>query len=49
MTTHSLELSPPAQYCFNHNIGSSYTLTHWSVTADGGLSGASRYSGGGAE
>jgi len=35
VTTQSLELSPPAQYCFNHNIGSSYTLTRWSVTVSG--------------
>jgi hypothetical protein len=35
VTTNSLELSPPAQYCFNHNIGSSYTLTRWSVTVVG--------------
>jgi hypothetical protein len=35
VTTHSLELSPPAQSCFNHNIGSAYTLTRWSVTVVG--------------
>jgi hypothetical protein len=35
VATDSLELSPPAQYCFNHNIGSSYTLTHWLVTVVG--------------
>jgi hypothetical protein len=35
VTTYSLELSPPAQYCFNHNIGSAYTLTRWSVTVAG--------------
>jgi hypothetical protein len=31
----SLELSPAAQYCFNRNIGSAYTLTRWSVTVVG--------------
>ena len=35
VTTHSLELSPPGQFCFNHTIGSSYTLTRWSVTVVG--------------
>jgi hypothetical protein len=30
----SLELSE-AQFCFNHNIGSAYTLTRWSVTVVG--------------
>jgi hypothetical protein len=35
VTAHSLELSPAAQYCFNHNIGSAYTLTRWSVTVVG--------------
>jgi hypothetical protein len=30
----SLELSE-AQSCFNHNIGSAYTLTRWSVTVVG--------------
>jgi Berberine and berberine like len=35
VTTRSLELSPPGQFCFNHNIGSSYTLTRWSVTVVG--------------
>jgi hypothetical protein len=35
VTTRSLELSPPAQYCFNHTIGSAYTLTRWSVTVVG--------------
>jgi hypothetical protein len=28
----SLELEPPSQYCFNHVIDSSYTITKWSVT-----------------
>jgi hypothetical protein len=27
-----LELSPAPQYCFNHVIGSGYTITRWSVT-----------------
>jgi hypothetical protein len=35
VTTRSLELSPPAQYCFNHTIGSAYTLTRWSVSVVG--------------
>jgi hypothetical protein len=35
VTTRSLELSPPAQSCFNHTIGSAYTLTRWSVTVVG--------------
>lgn len=33
-TRASLELES-AQYCFNHNIGSGYTLTQWSVTVTG--------------
>jgi hypothetical protein len=35
VTSHSLELSPPGQFCFNHNIGSSYTLNRWTVTVAG--------------
>jgi hypothetical protein len=35
VTARSLELSPPGQYCFNHNIGSSYTLNRWSVITAG--------------
>jgi hypothetical protein len=35
VTARTLELSPPGQYCFNHNIGSSYTLNRWSVSAVG--------------
>jgi hypothetical protein len=35
VTTGSLELDPPAQSCFNHTIGSAYTLTRWSVTVVG--------------
>ena len=35
VTTGSLELSPPGQFCFNHTIGSAYTLTRWSVTVVG--------------
>ncbi|MEV6153030.1 hypothetical protein AB0L53_22040 [Nonomuraea sp. NPDC052129] len=31
----SLELDSPAQYCFNHVIGSAYTITKWSVTVSG--------------
>jgi hypothetical protein len=31
----SLELTPPSQYCFNHIIGSGYTITRWSVTVSG--------------
>ena len=31
----SLELTPPSQYCFNHIIGSGYTITRWSVTVAG--------------
>jgi hypothetical protein len=31
----SLELDPPSQYCFNHVIDSSYTITKWSVTLSG--------------
>jgi hypothetical protein len=30
-----LELSPAPQYCFNHVIGSGYTITKWSVTFSG--------------
>jgi hypothetical protein len=30
-----LELSPAPQYCFNHVIGSGYTITRWSVTFSG--------------
>jgi hypothetical protein len=35
VATDSLELLPPAQSCFNRNIGSAYTLTRWSVTVVG--------------
>jgi hypothetical protein len=35
VTARSLELSPPGQSCFNHTIGSAYTLTRWSVTVAG--------------
>jgi hypothetical protein len=35
VTPDSLELSPPAQSCLNHTIGSAYTLTRWSVTVVG--------------
>jgi hypothetical protein len=35
VTTRVLELSPPGQFCFNHTIGSAYTLTRWSVTVVG--------------
>ncbi|MEV1169097.1 hypothetical protein [Nonomuraea sp. NPDC049784] len=31
----SLELDSPSQYCFNHVIGSAYTITKWSVTISG--------------
>lgn len=31
----SLELTPPSQSCFNHVIGSGYTITRWSVTVLG--------------
>ncbi|MEO3874124.1 hypothetical protein ABGB18_35420 [Nonomuraea sp. B12E4] len=31
----SLELDSPDQYCFNHVIGSAYTITKWSVTVSG--------------
>ncbi|WP_061293021.1 hypothetical protein [Herbidospora cretacea] len=31
----SLELDPPSQNCFNRVIGSSYTITRWSVTVAG--------------
>ncbi len=31
----SLELDTPSQYCFNHVIDSSYTITKWSVTLSG--------------
>jgi hypothetical protein len=31
----SLELDSPAQYCFNHVIGSAYTITKWSVSLSG--------------
>jgi hypothetical protein len=31
----SLKLSPPSQFCFNHVIGSSYTITDWSVEVSG--------------
>jgi hypothetical protein len=31
----SLELTPPSQSCFNHVIGSGYTITRWSVTVSG--------------
>jgi hypothetical protein len=30
-----LELSPAVQYCFNHVVGSGYTITRWSVTFSG--------------
>jgi hypothetical protein len=30
-----LELSPAPQYCFNHVVGSGYTITRWSVTFSG--------------
>ena len=30
-----LELSPASQYCFNHIVGSGYTITRWSVTFSG--------------
>lgn len=30
-----LELSPSPQYCFNHVIGSGYTITRWSITFSG--------------
>jgi hypothetical protein len=30
-----LELSPAPQYCFNHVIGSGYTITSWPVTFSG--------------
>lgn len=30
-----LELSPASQYCFNHVVGSGYTITRWSVTFSG--------------
>jgi hypothetical protein len=32
---HELVLSPPGQYCFNHVVGSGYTMTRWSVTVSG--------------
>jgi hypothetical protein len=35
VTTGSLELSPPGQFCFNHTIGSASPLTRWSVTVVG--------------
>jgi hypothetical protein len=35
VTPRSLELIGQNQRCFNHNIGSAYTLTRWSVTVDG--------------
>jgi hypothetical protein len=31
----SLQLDPRSQYCFNHVIDSSYTITKWSVTLSG--------------
>ncbi|MFC7384700.1 hypothetical protein [Sphaerisporangium rhizosphaerae] len=31
----SLELDSPSQYCFNHVIGSAYTITKWSVSLSG--------------
>ncbi|WP_066368562.1 hypothetical protein [Herbidospora mongoliensis] len=31
----SLELDPPSQSCFNRVIGSTYTITKWSVTVSG--------------
>lgn len=34
-TPTGLELSSTTQECFNHNIGSSYNLTKWSVTVTG--------------
>lgn len=30
-----LELNPASQYCFNHVIGSGYTITRWSVAVSG--------------
>jgi hypothetical protein len=33
--SNSLELDPPSQYCFNHVIGSAYTITQWTVTVVG--------------
>ena len=30
-----LALSPAGQYCFNHVVGSGYTITRWSVTVSG--------------
>jgi hypothetical protein len=35
VTSSGLELSSKTQTCFNHDIGSAYTLTRWSVTVEG--------------
>src|SRR5262245_51440831 len=35
VTPDSLELASTTQTCFNQNIGSSYTITRWSVTVTG--------------
>jgi hypothetical protein len=35
VATDSLKLDPSPQSCFNHTIGSAYTLTRWSVTVVG--------------
>lgn len=35
VTRTGLELSSTTQMCFNHNIGSAYNITQWSVTVEG--------------